>query len=226
MLPPPFRPVSYKTFHKSDSFSFFIDLSCTIYAIKSKYFRVTSQLGLNIRKPSRLGSIIRNKMNRKRLVTNHSDGTFAKFTSQFINSPFDYSSIMSEKCHNVLRDIALAKHAPFGSLFLTILTTINFIAAAAKTKIQMTRRAGQWFINLNTYGIFIGPPSCGKTPTIKAAINEPLNALECNLKDAIKGRLTMASLADNLSDQSNGHRVFIYIILLHRYFFIRMTFLI
>ena len=108
-------------------------------------------------------------MNRKRSISNHNNGTFTKFMSQFINSPFHYTNIMSKNCFIVLQDIAQAKNAPFGALFISILTTINYIAAAAKTKIQMKPKQEQLVLNLNTYSIFLGPPSCGKTPTIKAA---------------------------------------------------------
>ena len=115
---------------------------------------------------------------------------------------------MSKNCFNVLQDIAQAKNAPFGALFISILTTINYIAAAAKTKIQMKPTQGQWVLNLNTYSIFIGPPSCGKTPTIKAAIFEPLSALGGKIKESVKGRMTMAALADALSDYTLGNKVY------------------
>ena len=147
-------------------------------------------------------------MSRRKSISNHSEETFAKYTSTFINSAYDYRRIMSENTYLIVRDIALAKGAPFGALFLSIITTINYIAAAAKVKIQMAATSNQWTMNLNTYAIFIGPPSCGKTPTIKAAVMDPLKAMPGDIFRTIKGRLTMSALADALSNKETGNNVY------------------
>ena len=76
-------------------------------------------------------------MNRRKSISSHGDATFAKFTSTFINSSFNYKSIMSTEMYSILNDIAQAKSAPFGALFLSMVTTTNYIAASSKTKLQM-----------------------------------------------------------------------------------------
>ncbi len=115
---------------------------------------------------------------------------------------------MSENAFRVLSDISMARNAPFGAFFLTILTTVNFIAAASKVKLQMAARMNQWLMNTNTFSVFIGPPTCGKTNTIKAAIMDPFKEIGRNLKESIKGRMTMAALADSLADKDSGHKVY------------------
>ena len=87
--------------------------------------------------------------------------------------------------------------------------TMNYIAAASKTKLQMTEQANRWSMNLNTYSMFIGPPSCGKTPTIKAAVTEPFKGLQSSFNDSIRGRLTMSKLADELANDDTGNNIFL-----------------
>ena len=115
---------------------------------------------------------------------------------------------MSTDMYNILNDISQAKSAPFGALFLSMITTTNYIAASAKTLLQMSAQSGRWTMNLNTYSMFIGPPCCGKTPTIKAAVTEPIKTLSNELFETIKGRLTMAALADALANKEHGHNVY------------------
>ena len=145
-------------------------------------------------------------MSRRRSVTNHSDATFSRFTATFIESAFDYKRIMTPETYEIIKDIADAKSSPFASLFISIIA--NYIAAKSKAKIQMTARTDRWTMNLNTYSIFIGPQCSGKTPTIKAAIMEPFKELGTDLRNSIKGRMTMAALADELADREKGHNVY------------------
>ena len=147
-------------------------------------------------------------MSRRRSISNQSDATFSRFTATFINSAFDYKRVMTPETYEVIKDIVDAKSSPFASLFLSVITMTNYIAAASKAKVQMTARTGRWTMNLNTYSIFIGPQCSGKTPTIKAAVMEPFKGLGASLRSTIKGRLTMAALADELADNEKGHNVY------------------
>ena len=81
---------------------------------------------------------------------------------------------------------------------MSVLTTINYIAASAKVKIQMTSKMNQWTMNLNTYAIFIGPQCSGKTPCIKTAVVDPLRSMTGDIIKNVKMRLTMSAICDDL----------------------------
>ena len=87
--------------------------------------------------------------------------------------------------YNILNDISQAKSAPFGASFISMITTTNYIAASAKTLLQMSAQSGRWTMNLNTYSMFIGSPCCGKTPTIKAAVTEPIKTLSNEIRNKV-----------------------------------------
>ena len=62
-------------------------------------------------------------------------------------------------------------------MLLPLLTCINYLLSLSGAKMEI--REG-FSSNLNLYCIFVGQPSTGKSPSFKAMVSDPMNAINVN----------------------------------------------
>ena len=89
-----------------------------------------------------------------------------------------------------------------GYVFASLVTTINYIAAHRKATIEIRRN---YITNLNTYFIFVGQPSTGKSPAIKAAVVQPFSKL--NMTEELISSSTSSGLSKLLANNNAAYIV-------------------
>jgi len=131
----------------------------------------------------------------KRTINQQCDETWAELTRRFISATFKYENMLSPDLYLFLNSKAISIGTNIGYILLPLLTTINYLMSRKNGKIEI--REG-YNLNLNTFAIFVGPPTTGKSSAFKAVISEPLSAF--GLFQEIISSTTTSGLTKKLSE--------------------------
>ena len=119
---------------------------------------------------------------------------------------FKYKEIISDQLFQYLENLAISKGTNLDYLFLTVITAVNFILAKARCKVDLRGQDfSQWLCNLNTYSIFVGPPTTNKSGVLEFALVKPFN--DKNLDIHVVNKPTTSALAQALGDAETDHAV-------------------
>ena len=98
-----------------------------------------------------------------------------KWNGRFIITTLDLlHNILSEDHYQALLAFAVGAGSNCGYTFMTILTTINFIASLSGMIVSI----GRFKVNLNTFSVVVGPTDTGKSPTTSNHIKLPLGKMK------------------------------------------------
>ena len=122
-----------------------------------------------------------------------------------IQGKFTYEEILSKELFDFLNNLSISKGSNIDYMFLSVITTINFILAKAKCKINIREQADPYMVNLNTFSIFVGPPNSNKSGTIDIAVTTPLHDL--GFDKNIVQKPSASSLNRELSNPDNDNAV-------------------
>ncbi|XP_057297169.1 uncharacterized protein LOC130626079 isoform X2 [Hydractinia symbiolongicarpus] len=111
----------------------------------------------------------------KSIINSQPEEVWAELNSRFINHDVKYENVLSEQLFTYLNNKATAAGTNIGYVLASVITTANYLTSKNHGSIEI--RNG-YSINLNTFFLFVGQPSTGKSPAIKMAVNQPLKAIQ------------------------------------------------
>lgn len=114
----------------------------------------------------------------KHLINSQPEETWAELNSRFIKHDVDYEEVLSSQLLKFVKNRAISVGTNIGYVLSSMITTANFLAGKNKNLIEI--RNG-YTINLNTFVIFVGQPSTGKSPALKLAVYNPLQSIDEDL---------------------------------------------
>ncbi|XP_066928517.1 uncharacterized protein [Clytia hemisphaerica] len=147
---------------------------------------------------------------KRRAIDSVEDDGWAELYTRLINSADDGGNngagevtvnLINNKAANFLKLYA-NKHGFNGAFLMpAILTTINFMLSRIGARVQV--RDG-FVLNLNTYWLFVGQPTTGKSSAIKHGITDPIPD---SIKDSLISSTTSSGLTKLLSKKSEAYIV-------------------
>ena len=140
----------------------------------------------------------------KKLIHHQPDESFSLLSARFATNGMRYKDVLVENVLLFIRNIARSTNTNVGYLFSCVMTAINFIAAKSSCFLEL-RTSGKYKVNPNTYMIFMGPPTSGKSSAIKTGIMNPFK--EIGLDDDILTTATTSALANMLVQNGSAFMV-------------------
>ena len=138
----------------------------------------------------------------KHIINRIPEETWAELNTRFLKHEVDYQSVLSMPLYEFLHNKATSVGTNIGYLLSSMIATTNFLAARNQSHIEIRN---DYKINLNTFMIFVGQPSTGKSPAIKLAVSKPLPEIQND--QYIMSTATTSALTKFLANQNCAYIV-------------------
>ena len=137
-------------------------------------------------------------------LSKQQETTWAKLHRRLIGLDFNYEELFSKDVSSFIADNAKATSSSIGYFIAPLLTTVNYLVSQ-RSLLNISTHS----IPLNSYMIFGGPPSSGKTQAIERTVNEPIqNIISDNDENDFRiKKISSSGLTKYLSEKEQGYVV-------------------